>query len=126
MKTFTINGKNIEFDDSKTYLDFYIENGKQMLVSIDFAGILTEAVSHPIDSDFTDYMRYLERWVVDAPRKKGYRQMRKDGFVVLSAEQFFDGDDGIEVIDNLENTGRMAELIIQQLGLGGKKWYTNG
>ncbi len=126
MIEFIIANKTIEFDDSKTYFDFFLESGKQKLVKIDFAALLRELAQErmTVDEQLTNYLRYLERWVIDAPRKLGYRKMRKDGFHVLTEEQFFDGDGGEEIIYNLENTGKLAEEIICRLGLSGKKWYS--
>jgi hypothetical protein len=117
MKLYKIGKKEIEFDPAKEYLDFYIEKGKQQLVSINLEALLTsvESGTTPIDDNLQQYMLYLQRWVTDAPRKKQYRQMRKDGFTVISGEQFFDEEGGDKIINDLENTGKFAEYFLKQV-----------
>lgn len=117
----------VSLDPSKTYLDFYLEDGQPKLVQIDFGKFLKSIEDGTVNTSevtFVNYMRYLERWTHDAPRKRFYRKARKEGLmVVLSGEYFFEEDGGEEIIDNLENTGKLAEQIIAAMKLGGKKWY---
>ncbi|HII71229.1 TPA: hypothetical protein HA265_00560 [Candidatus Woesearchaeota archaeon] len=117
MKKFSIDGKTVEIDDQKTYLDFYIRDGEPALVSIDLVGMLMgmEEGNVPVDDGLREYMEYLERWATDAPRKRFYRGLRAEGVTVLSGEYFFDGEGGEKIIDNLENTGRFAEYFLQEL-----------
>jgi len=69
--------------------------------------------STTFDNNLKQYMNYLVRWVKDAPRKRGYRQLRIDGMQVLSGEYFFDNEGGDVIIDELENTGKFAEYFIK-------------
>lgn len=117
MNNYKIGNKEIEFDSKKEYLDFYIENNKQRLIKIDLGSLLMsiESGKIPLDKRLQDYMTYLQRWTTDAPRKKQYRQMRKEGFKVLSNEQFFDEEGGDKIIDNLENTGKFADYFLKQI-----------
>jgi len=40
MRTFTIKEKAVEIDDSKEYLDFYIDKGQQQLAKLDIVKLL--------------------------------------------------------------------------------------
>jgi len=117
MKLYKITTEEVEFDPTKTYLDFYIADGKQKLVEINLEQILSSLQSGKIqvDNKLQQYMTYLQRWTIEAPRKRGYRQLRKDGFTILSGEQFFDGEGGDEIINNLENTGKFADYFLQKI-----------
>ncbi len=117
MQKYDISGKLIDFDETKTYLDFFIDENQPQLVSIDFQRMLTALQSRQIiaDDEFKDYMDYLKRWTTDAPRKRFYRKLRKDGVTTLSGEYFFDEDGGEQIIDNLENTGKFADYLCKQL-----------
>lgn len=117
MAIYKIDNKNIELDSTKTYLDFYICNNEQKLVSLDLESLLKSIESGKIlvDNKLQNYMTYLQRWTTDAPRKKYYRQMRKEGFTILSCEQFFEEEGGDKIIDNLENTGKFADYFLKQV-----------
>lgn len=117
MKYFSIRGKSIILEEDKKYLDFYLEETKQIISEIDFDALLgsIEKGDTECDEKFRRFLSHLQRWVVEAPRKRGYRQMRKDGFTVLSDEQFFDEEGGEEIIDNLENTGKLAKYLLKEL-----------
>ncbi len=117
MKTFYINGITIELDETKTYLDFYLIKGEPQLKSIDFEKMLQYASEDKlkIDAEFKTLLEYLKRWTVEAPRKRGYRQMKRDGMIVLSGEYFFENDEGEEIINNLENTGILTEYLLEKL-----------
>jgi len=41
MRTFTIKEKAVEIDDSKEYLDFYIDKGQQQLAKLDIVKLLS-------------------------------------------------------------------------------------
>jgi len=117
MNKYNIAQREIEFDPTKEYLDFFIEKGKQQLVELNLEFLLTtiESGKISIDNNLKEYMTYLQRWTTDAPRKRQYRQMRKEGFTILSSEQFFDADGGDKIIDNLENTGKFADYFLKQV-----------
>jgi hypothetical protein len=111
MVTYNINGKKIQLDETKEYFDFYIEQDLPVIAKIQFAELLKsiESGDFKIDSDFEEYLMYLLRWVVEAPRKRGYRNMRREG------EYFFETDGGDVIIDNLENTGKFVEYLLKEL-----------
>ena len=118
MKTYTINNKQIKFDDTKTYHDFWIENDNRgVLSTINFDMLLKAIETNKIQADdkFKGLLKHLSRWTTEAPRKRGYRKLRKEGFTILTAEHFFDEDGGDKIIDNLENTGHLADYLLKAL-----------
>lgn len=117
MADYLINGKTIVLDNSKKYLDFFLKDKEQHLVELNLDGLLGAIQSGelPLNDDLASYMNYLKRWTVEAPRKRGYRQLRKEGITVATPEQFFDGEDGAEIINNLENTGKFAEYFLKEV-----------
>ncbi len=117
MKTFNISGKTVEFDESKRCLDFYLQDGEQKLVEIDFEAMLEALASgqETVDEGLREYMLYLSRWTKDAPRKRFYHDMKARGFNVISGEQFFDADGGEDIIDRLENTGKFAGYFLKEV-----------
>lgn len=115
VKTYTIGGKAFEFDETKKYLDFYLTSGVRNLVDVPFAAVL-EALesSASMIGRFTDELMMLDRWVHEANRKRFYRKMVLEGFTVVSGEYWFeDRDDGLAIIDALENSGRLARRILE-------------
>jgi hypothetical protein len=117
MKEYAIAGKKIQLDETKTYLDFYIQNGEPKLVSIDFTQLLenVQKGTIPAGKELNSYLMCLKRWLREAPRKRIYRGLREQGMTVVSGEYFFDGDGGDKIIDNLENTGKLAEYLLRQI-----------
>lgn len=117
MKEYNINNKKIELDTEKTYLDFYWEGNQPQLVNINLEKMLEAFQSQqiPLDEETKDYMAYLSRWKEDAPRKRGKRMLRKQGFTVLTTDYLFEEDGGEEIIDNLENTGVFAAYFLEQV-----------
>lgn len=116
MKTYNINGKQIELDESKEHLDFYLVEGEGKLPTILFDKLLeaVEAKKVAIDNQLKEYLTHLTRWTTEAPRKRHFRKMRKDGMIVVSGEQFFDADGGEEIIDNLERTGVLSTMLLKE------------
>lgn len=117
VKEYQIKDKTIKFDEKKNYLDFYIANGKPTLVSVDLEAMLKEMESGQIqvDENLKGFMEYLQRWKTEAPRKRFYRNLRKEGVAVLSSEVFFDDEGGHKIIDKLENTGKFADYFLKKV-----------
>lgn len=117
MKTYKINKKNIIIDDKKTYMDFVVVNDEPKLIVIDFLGILEKIESGDLitNDSFKEFLTLLTRWVNDAPRKRFYRNMIREGCNVLSTDQFFIDDNGEEIINNLENTGKLCEYLLHNI-----------
>ena len=115
-KIFIIEGKSITLDTSKKYYDFFIDDSGKCLVRINFEGLLSEWEKNgDPDKSFYKQISFLTRWVTEAPRKRGYREMCMEGFHVLSSDEFFDYEGGDQVIDALENTGQLCLYIISTL-----------
>lgn len=118
MKNYTIMFNEIEFDESKTYMDYYREKGKGVLVILDLEYILDKLVTReiPVDNTLKKHMEYLSRWTIDAPRKRINRKFRLDGITVLTTDELFENfEDGEEIIDNLENSGKFAEYFLREV-----------
>ncbi|MBP7061468.1 hypothetical protein KA037_00130 [Patescibacteria group bacterium] len=105
MRTFNIGEKIVEIDDTKEYLDFYREEGEPKLVSLDIVKLLMSLESQEMStSDIKAELDHLKRRVIEAPRKKWKRDMRKEGFTVITTDELFEADGGEEIIQKLENT----------------------
>jgi hypothetical protein len=119
VRTFTINGKPFEFDETKRYLDFYLVRGERNLVDMNAAWPTTlEALACSPGSIhlFIAELVMLDRWIREAPRKRAYRKVVLAGFTVVSGEYWFeDRDDGEAIIDALENSGKLARRILEEL-----------
>lgn len=120
MKTYIINGVSVEFDETLRYADYYLYNGTGCLVELLWDRML-EALSRGVlkwDEETSQYTRECSRWVNEAPRKRHYRQMILDGFNVLCTENFFDKEtNGDEIIDWLENCGKIAAKVCRAYGV---------
>ena len=116
-REYDINCVKIELDTSKTFLDFYWHDKKGQLSQLNLEKLLDSIQSGdiPIDEHLKKYMIYLKRWKVDAPRKRGLRKMRKEGFNVMTSDALFEEDGGEEIIDNLENTGIFAAYFLKKV-----------
>jgi len=119
MKTYQIADKPFEFDDSKKYFDFYLTDRKPNLVEVNWDALLSRLQDGSIqwDEATTQFVKDLTRWVNEAPRKRFYRKMRLDGMTVVSTEYFFEEEGGEEIIDNFENTGKVAVALCQHYGV---------
>lgn len=116
MRTFKIKEKYVEVDDTKEYLDFYIDNGKPQLVSLDIVKLLTLVESKQISLfDIKAELDHLKRRVIEAPRKMFYRGLIKEWVTVLSGEYFFEWEGGEEIIQKLENTWKIAQQLLETL-----------
>lgn len=116
MHTYNINGRQIEFDDTKLYLDFFLMEGDPQLLRVDWKMILEkiEAGELEWDDDLKNFIRPMSRWVHEAPRKRFYRDMQLKGANVMSTEYFFaNNEQGGEWIDALENSGNMAARLCE-------------
>lgn len=122
MKTYEINGKTIEFDNTKTYMDFYLKDGNRILVCVDFSGIFEDLISGTQEGVTLDtcrhFMIYLDRWTREVNRKRFYRQRIKDGSHVffLSTEYWFEDfsdEEADKIFTNLENTGQLARRFLE-------------
>lgn len=122
MKTVILNGKPFEFDDSATYLDFHVSGGKPILERHDGNFILRlaeveERLGRPVwNWAFAEAFKLWLRWVHEAPRKRFYRDMLRAGKIVANNEFFFPEEGGDEIIDGLENMGRVALRVLEQYG----------
>lgn len=117
MVVYVINGKKIELDTNKIFLDFYWQNRQGQLVQINLEEVLGAIQSGklPVDDDLKEQMRYLRRWETDAPRKRSLREMRRSGMHVMTSDALFEQDGGEEIIDNLENTGVFAAYFLREV-----------
>lgn len=123
----TLNKQTFEFDNTLNYLEFSVDNGQPKLVGIAWERIFdilqqsdqllgtlkAEAFLEKMKStlEFLEEIKYLSRWVNDAPRKRFYRDMKRTGVQVLSLEYFFEQDGGDEIVDGLERTGVLAAKV---------------
>ncbi len=117
MAEYEINGKKIELDTSKTYMDFYKQDGRGHLAKVNLEALLVQiqAGRLPVDDDIKEYMQYLKRWQTDAPRKRALREMKRGGVTVVTTDALFEEDGGEKIIDNLENTGVFAAYFLHEL-----------
>jgi hypothetical protein len=131
MQTYLIRGKKVEFDDSKRYLDFQVKTDTQerFLTVVDWPTVLQRMQRGDWsldDPDFVDFLRFMERWVDDGPRKRRYREAVRAGFFCLTREYFFeDHPEGEQIINDLENTGLFARYLLVTLGLGAKDYWAS-
>ena len=116
MRSFKIGEKNIQIDETKEYLDFYREEWIPKLVSLDIVKLLTAlGTGEAAFSNVKSELELLKRWVIEAPRKKWKRDMRKSGITVITSDELFEEDGGEEIIQKLENTWKIAEYLLQTL-----------
>ncbi len=115
MTAYQIAGKQVEFDGSMPYMDFSRRDGK--VYSINIGQLLDQLQSGQlaVDNGLKGFMVYLQTWKTEAPRKRCLREMRAEGYAVLTAEQLFDGDGGEEILVGLENTGEFADYFLKQV-----------
>lgn len=112
----------VEFDDTLRYADFYVntEGGQRVpeALEINMQGMLEVLQKAEIPwNELKDTFRLLSRWVHEAPRKRGYRDLALSGIKNLSNEFFFeDWDEGGDFIDRLENSGRIAVEVLRCYG----------
>lgn len=117
MKIYQLSGKPFEFDESLEYFDFYLENQKPQLMSLNWDAFLSKCEEVPPSVDVLKLIQDLSRWINEAPRKRFYREMKLSGTVVLSSEYFFEEDGGNKIIDGLENTGKVAFALCNHYGI---------
>ena len=117
MAEYEINGKKIELDTGKSYLDFCWEDKKPQLIQINLEKMLGEIQSGkiPVDKDLKKYMQELKRWKIEAPRKRNLREMRREGYNVLTTDALFEQDGGEIIIGNLKNTGVFAAYFLREV-----------
>lgn len=117
MADFEINGKPVFLDTGKEFMDFYFQGGKGNLVPLNLEGMLKSIQSGatPVDENLKEYMTYLKRWVTDAPRKRVLRQMRLEGFRVITSDALFEASGGDKIIDSLEYTGVFAAQFLREV-----------
>ena len=117
MRTFTINNTDFEYDESKLYLDFFVNQGGPNMVTIDWGMLLQKIEDGKIQLPDLEYdLTMWDRWIYDVPRKRQYRQMVKEGFHVLSGEYWFENvpDEEVEkCFQGLTNTGELARRFIE-------------
>jgi len=115
MTTYTLDGKPFEFDETQTYLDFFLEGDRRYLVPVPFAETLAVLQNGTVTFDLVEMeMVLLDRWLREAPRKRFYRGLKLSGAHVLSDEYWFeDRDDGDAIIDALERSGQVARRLLE-------------
>lgn len=118
--------KSIEFDETLTYADFHVVEGlKPVFQTYDMTALFSsvESEATPFEPDF---FRYMARWVIEAPRKRFFRKMKLEGAQVMSNEFFFeDCDNGEEMLDWLENAGKLAARVLEAFNVDPPKPITN-
>ena len=121
MKTFVINNRQVEFDETIEYADFWVTGPTftPNLSAVDFDGILVALESGKWKwEEIGSIIRDLTRWVHEAPRKRHYRELLVSGITVCSTEHFFhDWEEGPKFIDALENTGKIAARLCEVFGV---------
>jgi hypothetical protein len=119
MKTFQINGKPFEFNEELQCLDFFLTDRKPNLVEVKWALLLEKLQdgSFQWDEATQTFVHDMSRWVHEAPRKRFYRNMKRDGMVVICTEYFFEEDGGDKIIDGLENCGVVAAALCRHYGV---------
>lgn len=120
MKTYQLLNRSFEYDDSLEYFDFYlIDNRSPNLVEVNWDVLLSRLADGTIlwDDATVKFVRLLSRWVHEAPRKRFYRNMILEGMKVICTEYFFEQEGGDKVIDNLENTGKVAVALCNHYGV---------
>ena len=129
MIEFQLNGHKLEFDETKTYSDFTVTDGKPDLYTINMEEFLRLLEEKAIEWNPLNW-QWLSRWVHEAPRKRRLREMRSEGMNVLTGEFLFDGWPGADdFIDSLENTGNIAVFLLKAMGTYqthppfGPNWY---
>jgi hypothetical protein len=120
MKIFRLNEQDVEIDETLTYAEFFVNDGKPNFFKFDLIKLLTEMEAGNIEfKNAKKELKLLSRWVKEAPRKRFFRKEKQDGMPVLSTEYFFeDIDEGEEMINMLENSGRAAVKILAAYGEG--------
>jgi hypothetical protein len=119
MKTYQLLDRSFEYDDSLEYFDFYLTDRKPNLATVNWDVLLSRLADGTIlwDDATVQFVRELSRWVHEAPRKRFYRNMILEGMQVICTEYFFEQEGGDKVIDNLENTGKLAVALCAHYGV---------
>lgn len=119
MKTYQLLDRSFEYDDSLEYFDFYLTDRKPNLATVNWDVLLSRLADGTIlwDDATVQFVRELSRWVHEAPRKRFYRNMILEGMQVVCTEYFFEQEGGDKVIDNLENTGKVAVALCVHYGV---------
>ncbi len=121
MKEYRINGKVVQFDSTKSYMDFSFMGGpagrRPVTTSIDLEKLLAAIQDGqvPVDSSLREWMTYLTHWKLNAPIKRAKREWRRAGMTVLTTDCLFEEDGGEKIIDALENTGVFASYFLNQV-----------
>jgi len=115
MKEYLINNAKINFDDTKKYFDYAIKKGNSEISYVNIEKLLDAIVDKKVlvDDELKEYMIYLQRWKEEAPLKRSYRELVKEGVNVLSSDNYFLEEGGLEIIQNLENTGLFADYFLK-------------
>jgi len=114
MTTFQINGQTIEFDETLSYADFWVDGSSYVFAWIQWDKILTAlSEGREWDAGIRRFVKLLSRWVHEAPRKRVYRGLKMSGVTVVSSEFFFEQQGGDEMINSLESTGKFAVRLLE-------------
>ena len=117
MRTYTVNGVSFEYDETKLYLDFFVNETGYHLVQVDWNILLSQLQEGKYTAEQLEYdMTMMDRWIHDVPRKRHYRKMVKEGFNVLSGEFWFENvpdDEAEKYFDGLLNSGLLARHFIE-------------
>lgn len=119
MKTFKINNTVIEFDETLQYMEFFLQNTVPTLFNFNWKAVLKDLETDEIgwNTETIQGFKFLSRWIHEAPRKRNYRKLALAGTKILSPEEFFLEEDGAEIIDALERTGKLAAEVLKAYGL---------
>lgn len=117
MQSYRIKKAVLQFDETKTYMNFYRQNGQGRLFTIDLERMLGSIQSGivPVDDSLKDHFTALQRWETEAPRKRALREGRQRGFTILTTDELFEEEGGKKIIDNLENTGVFASYFLREV-----------
>ena len=117
------NGRPFMFDETRAYYDFEVPDGKPTVMRRDAALLIGKLAQVEAEMGkpcwnvaFREAFQIWSRWVHEAPRKRYYRDLIRQGVTVASAEYFFPNDAGGQLIDGLENWGRLCVRVLEQFG----------
>jgi len=118
MKKYQLNGEPFELDESLDCLDFYYTGPIGHCSRINWKKLLVDLQKGTIEwANIVEEVIVLSRWVHEAPRKRKLRQMAMQGINVVTSEELFECPAGEDIINQLENTGKIASQLCQHYGV---------
>lgn len=117
MKTYIIDGRPFEFDETKQYLDFYVQGWKRVVTEVLFEQVFDSLQNGQRSlADLQEEFILWDRWNREVVRKRFYRKWLKEGAAVLSGEYWFEDmpDEMAEdYFQKLLNTGELARRFVE-------------